>query len=64
MPLRKNFLKRFAKVFQIKISRKGDWLGKILSGKAYGICVACEKPIAEARLEAMPETPLCVNCSR
>ncbi|MCK4935460.1 MAG: TraR/DksA C4-type zinc finger protein [Elusimicrobiales bacterium] len=39
-------------------------MGKILSGKAYGICVACEKPIAEARLEAMPETPLCVNCSR
>lgn len=30
----------------------------------YGICVACKQPIAEARLEVMPETPLCVNCSR
>jgi DnaK suppressor protein len=30
----------------------------------YGVCVACKQPIAEKRLEAMPETPLCVNCSR
>ncbi|HBE89338.1 MAG TPA: conjugal transfer protein TraR [Elusimicrobia bacterium] len=29
----------------------------------YGACRHCGKPIAEARLKAMPETPSCVNCS-
>lgn len=29
----------------------------------YGVCVACKRPIAEGRLEALPETPLCVECS-
>ncbi|HVA66707.1 MAG TPA: TraR/DksA C4-type zinc finger protein [Elusimicrobiota bacterium] len=29
----------------------------------YGVCAGCKQPIPEARLEAMPETPLCVGCS-
>ena len=49
---------------QIKLKLARQALDKISKGDDYGICVACEKPIAEARLEAMPETPLCVNCSR
>ncbi|MBI3297831.1 MAG: TraR/DksA C4-type zinc finger protein [Elusimicrobia bacterium] len=34
-----------------------------ISKGTYGVCVACKEPIAEARLEAIPETPLCVECS-
>lgn len=28
----------------------------------YGICESCEKPIAKARMEALPATSLCVKC--
>lgn len=37
-------------------------LASIESG-TYGACVGCRNPIPEARLEALPETPLCVECS-
>ena len=37
-------------------------LASIESG-TYGACVGCKNPIPEARLEALPETPLCVECS-
>ncbi len=30
----------------------------------YGICALCRQPIQEARLEAMPDTVVCVNCAR
>jgi RNA polymerase-binding transcription factor len=49
---------------QIKLKLAYQALEKISKDDDYGICVACNKPIAEARLEVMPETPLCVNCSR
>ena len=29
---------------------------------SYGICEACGQPIGSARLEALPETGLCVSC--
>lgn len=29
---------------------------------AYGICERCDKPIDPARLEALPETTLCIKC--
>ena len=29
----------------------------------YGICEACAKPIAEARLEARPEARQCIDCA-
>jgi RNA polymerase-binding transcription factor DksA len=29
----------------------------------YGICESCGQPIGEARLEAMPFTPLCIACA-
>jgi RNA polymerase-binding protein DksA len=29
----------------------------------YGLCVRCEEPIAAARLDALPETPLCIDCA-
>ena len=29
----------------------------------YGVCESCGKPIAEARLEAMPASKLCIDCA-
>ncbi len=29
---------------------------------SYGVCEGCESDIAEARLEALPFTRLCINC--
>lgn len=29
----------------------------------YGICVSCGEPISEARLDAVPEAPLCRACA-
>jgi DnaK suppressor protein len=29
----------------------------------YGLCQSCRQPIAEARLEAMPETRWCIGCA-
>lgn len=30
----------------------------------YGNCINCGKPIPPARLEAIPQTPYCVNCQQ
>ena len=38
-----------------------DALARMDAG-TYGVCDACETDIAEARLEALPFTRLCVNC--
>lgn len=38
-----------------------DALARIDDG-AYGMCESCESDIAEARLEALPFTRLCVSC--
>lgn len=37
-------------------------LGRIADG-SYGTCVKCGEEIAPARLEALPDTPHCVNCA-
>jgi DnaK suppressor protein len=36
-------------------------LARIKAG-SYGICQACGRPISTERLEAIPETPLCIDC--
>ena len=36
-------------------------LTRIEQGK-YGLCVKCGKPIAPARLEAIPYALMCINC--
>lgn len=36
-------------------------LGRIGAG-SYGICQSCGNEIPEERLEAIPETPLCIDC--
>jgi len=33
-----------------------------LNHRVYGVCESCEKPIARARLEAVPWTRHCLNC--
>ena len=34
-----------------------------LDDDSYGICASCGEEIAEGRLDAIPETTLCVNCA-
>ncbi|MDY6980892.1 MAG: TraR/DksA family transcriptional regulator [Pseudomonadota bacterium] len=34
-----------------------------IEGDEYGLCLACGKPIAEARLEAVPYAELCIDCA-
>lgn len=36
-------------------------LDRIVQG-TYGVCLECGTPIADARLEAIPYAPLCVEC--
>jgi len=35
-----------------------------LAADAYGLCTECDENIGFARLEARPETPLCINCQK
>jgi RNA polymerase-binding transcription factor DksA len=34
-----------------------------LDDDSYGICTSCGEEIAEGRLDALPETTLCVKCA-
>jgi DnaK suppressor protein len=40
-----------------------DALERLAQGE-YGKCVNCGKPIPAARLEAIPQTPYCVDCQQ
>ena len=44
-----------------KVQAIDEALGRVNDG-SYGICESCEGEIAEARLQALPFTRLCVNC--
>src|SRR5262245_64446300 len=44
-----------------KVQAIDEALSRVDDG-SYGICESCESDIAEARLEALPFTRLCVNC--
>jgi DnaK suppressor protein len=44
-----------------KVLAIDEALGRIEDG-TYGVCESCESDIAEARLEALPFTRLCVSC--
>ncbi len=44
-----------------KVQGIDEALGRIDDG-TYGMCESCESEIAEARLQALPFTRLCVNC--
>ena len=47
---------------QIEIRRIEAALKRVDDGD-YGYCLACDEPIAEARLMADPSTPLCLDCA-
>ena len=47
---------------QIEIRRIEAALKRVEDGD-YGYCLACDEPIAEARLMADPSTPLCLDCA-
>jgi len=40
-----------------------DALARLNAG-TYGLCTSCRRPIAPERLEALPWTALCIDCSR
>jgi DnaK suppressor protein len=44
-----------------RVSEIDAALGRIDTG-TYGACESCHQPIAEVRLEALPEATLCVAC--
>lgn len=44
-----------------KVQAIDEALGRI-EQNTYGMCESCESDIAEARLQALPFTRLCVNC--
>lgn len=37
---------------------------KRIADSSYGTCAHCGEPIAEARLDALPWTPLCRSCAQ
>ncbi len=47
---------------QYIVAEAREALNRLDNGK-YGICESCEKPIASARLEAIPFTRFCVKCA-
>lgn len=44
------------------LQQVNDALERIEKG-TYGLCLECGKPIPQARLEAIPEAELCLNCA-
>ena len=44
------------------LQQVNDALARIEDG-TYGFCQMCGKPIPQARLEAIPEAELCLNCA-
>ncbi|SEL90688.1 transcriptional regulator, TraR/DksA family [Roseovarius azorensis] len=47
---------------QEEIARIRAALARIRDG-SYGVCVQCDERISTARLEILPETPLCRQCA-
>ncbi len=47
---------------QAEIARIRAALGRIAEGN-YGVCVKCGDDIAAARLDAVPDAPLCAECA-
>jgi DnaK suppressor protein len=47
---------------EVSVERVNRALEKLEEG-TYGICDSCGKPIAPARLKAVPESVLCIECA-
>ena len=55
-------LEEIAKETQTSIAHVRAALQR-LDDDSYGICASCGEEIAEGRLDALPETTLCVKCA-
>lgn len=45
-----------------ELLQRVDTALKRIADRTYGICVQCKKPIAQARLKAIPYTEFCMKC--
>lgn len=48
---------------KVRLVRLKEALRRVDEDEDFGLCVECEEPIPMARLKAMPETELCVDCA-
>jgi RNA polymerase-binding protein DksA len=48
---------------RIQLDQVDGALARLAAG-TYGSCTNCGKPIATERLEAIPWTPVCIDCAR
>jgi RNA polymerase-binding transcription factor DksA len=48
---------------RVRIRQLREALARIDNG-SYGACVICHRPIAPARLQALPEIATCITCER
>ena len=55
-------LERLGQSGEAEIARLRAALQRMRDG-SYGVCVRCGEEISQARLEALPDTPLCRSCA-
>ena len=48
---------------RVRLVRLQEALKRVDKDEDFGLCVECGDPIPMARLKAMPETELCVECA-
>jgi len=48
---------------RLQLEQVNDALARLGAG-TYGACTSCHHPVAAERLEAIPWTPLCIDCAR
>lgn len=48
---------------QARLVKLGEALVRVDEDEEFGLCIDCGDPIPMARLKAMPETELCVECA-
>ena len=57
----KEFLLSLSDMERRDLNRVEQALARLRRGE-YGTCVDCAKPIGDKRLQAIPWTPLCIQC--
>ena len=57
----KEFLLSLSDLDRRVLQQVDDALSRIQRGE-FGVCLECEKPIGEKRLQAVPWTPACIAC--
>lgn len=55
-------LEHLGQAGEAEIARIRAALDRIRAGR-YGVCTHCDEPISAARLNILPETPLCQRCA-